>query len=66
MNTSIETATNNIKAVNAFLILCCFAAEDEGSLVGLSDFWALFDLMQRTAKEAQDALTALEEGDEAQ
>ena len=66
MKDHIETATNNIKAVNAFLILCCFAAEDEGSLVGLSDFWALFNLMQKTVKEAQDALTALEEGDETQ
>lgn len=58
----IEAAERKMNAVNGFLTLCCFACEDEHSLVALSDFWDLFDLIQREAKEARDILTAAGEG----
>lgn len=57
----IEEATRQIEAVNGFLTLWCFACEDTQSLVGLSDFYELFDVMQITAKQAADTLTELQD-----
>lgn len=57
----IEAAARQVNAVNAFLTLFCFACEDEGSLVGLSDFYDLFDLMQTQAKAARDTLIELQD-----
>ena len=57
----IEEATRQIEAVNGFLTLWCFACEDTQSLVGLSDFYELFNVMQQTAKAALDTLSELQD-----